>query len=222
MTKAVIFDMDGVLTDTEPVINVAAIQGLREYGVEAHPEDFTPFVGAGEDRYIGGVAAKYGLTYRPEMKRRVYEIYLEILPRMIAPIPGVSELLATLRRHSVPMAVATSADRIKMRANLDAIEVPREWFRVIIVAEDVEQRKPAPDIYLTAAARLAVPASACCVVEDALNGVQAAKRAGMRCVAVESSFPADRLKTAGADTVRRALADVTLADLGVGAGQANR
>ncbi|MGD8447111.1 MAG: hypothetical protein PVI94_26660 [Desulfobacterales bacterium] len=76
MTKAVIFDMDGVMTDSEHLINKAAIAGLREYGIQPEPSDFLPFTGMGEDHYIGGVARKYGLTYIPQMKARVYEIYL--------------------------------------------------------------------------------------------------------------------------------------------------
>ncbi len=215
MIQSVIFDMDGVLTDTEPVINAAAIRGLREYGLDPQPEDFIPFVGMGEDRYIGGVATKYGLEYRPEMKKRVYEIYLDILPDMISPIPGVHELLQQLRDRHVPMAVATSADRIKMEANLHAIHVPLDWFDAIIVAEDVEQRKPAPDIYLAAARKLQKQPAHCCVIEDAVNGVAAAKAAGMRCVAVTGSFTAQELKAAGPDIIRGAIADVTLADLGL-------
>jgi HAD superfamily hydrolase (TIGR01509 family) len=213
--KAVVFDMDGVLTDTEPVINTAAIRGLREYGVEAEPDDFLPFVGAGEDKYIGGVAELYGKVYKPEMKTRVYEIYLKILPGMINPIPGVDLLLRQLRQAGVPMAVATSADRIKMEANLAAINVPLDWFNGIVVAEDVAHKKPAPDIYLAAAAKLDLPPAQCCVVEDAVNGVEAAKAAGMRCVAVESSFPAARLQTAGPDVIRPAIAEITLNDLGI-------
>lgn len=216
MIEAVVFDMDGVLTDTEPVINEAALRGLREYGVEARPEDFEPFVGTGEDNYIGGVARLYGKAYRPEMKTRVYEIYLQILPDMVTPVPGVRELLVALRERNMPMAVATSADRIKMEANLEAVGIPIDWFAVLTVAEDVEKKKPAPDIYETTARKLGCSAAACCVVEDAVNGVQAAKAAGMRCVAVESSFPANRLRAAGADVVRQAMADVRVDDLAAG------
>lgn len=67
----IIFDMDGVLVDSEPVIRMAAIRGLKEYGVFAKPEDFDPFVGAGEDRFVGGVSEKYGVPYVPEMKALV-------------------------------------------------------------------------------------------------------------------------------------------------------
>jgi len=215
MTQAVIFDMDGVLTDSEPVINEAAIRGLREYGVSPDPEDFSPFVGMGEDRYIGGVAEKHGLAYRVEMKRRVYEIYLEILPDLLRSFPGVHELLACLRGREVALAVASSADRIKVAANLRGIGVELGWFGAVITGEDVVARKPAPDIFLAAAAGLGVPPAACCVVEDALSGVAAAKAAGMRCVAVATSFPVAALREAGADIARSALAEVTLADLGI-------
>lgn len=213
LVNAILFDMDGVLTDSEPVINEAAIRGLRERGIDPRPEDFEPFVGMGEDRYIGGVAEAYGLPYTPDMKRRVYEIYLDILPHRLTPFPGVHDLLDALTDAGFRLALASSADRIKVTANLEAIGVPRQRFGAIIAAEDVERRKPAPDIYLEAARRLAVPASECCVVEDALSGIEAAKSAGMRCIAVSTSFPEQRLLQAGADIVRPALADIDLADI---------
>lgn len=213
MTRAVIFDMDGVLTDSEPVINEASIRGLREYGVEPEPEDFIPFVGMGEDRYIGGVAEQYGLTYTLEMKRRVYEIYLEILPGKLQPFPGVHALLARLTDKGVPLALASSADRVKVEANLAAIGVPQATFRALVAGEDVEHKKPAPDIFLVAAQRLEREAAQCCVVEDALSGVQAAKAAGMRCVAVAQSFSEAELAKGGPDGVRATVADIRLEDL---------
>lgn len=215
MIEAVVFDMDGVLTDSEPVINAAAIAGLKEFGVTAQPDDFHPFVGTGEDNYIGGVARKYGRTYVPEMKKRVYEIYLEILPGMIESFPGVHALIAQLRQADVRLAVASSADRIKVAANLAAIEIDTDWFDAIVVGEDVVNKKPAPDSFLCAAKKLGCRPENCCVVEDAVNGVKAAKAAGMRCVAVAQSFPAETLRPAGPDVVRNAVADITLADLGV-------
>ena len=215
MIPAVIFDMDGVLTNSEPVINAAAIAGLREYGINPKPEDFEPFVGTGEDRYIGGVAEAHGLVYRPEMKRRVYEIYLDILPGRIAAFPGVHALLTRLRAHGVNLAVASSADRIKVEANLRAVNIDMAWFGAIITGEDATRKKPAPDLFLAAAARLGRPPENCCVVEDAVNGIQAAKQAGMRCVAVEQSFPAAILRAAGPDVIRPTIAAVTLADLGM-------
>ena len=215
--RHVIFDMDGVLTDSEPVINAAAIAGLREYGVEAKPGDFVPFVGMGEDRYIGGVAELHGKPYVLDMKRRVYEIYLEILPGMIKAFSGVHDLLRLLQDNGFVLAVASSADKIKVEANLAAIDVSLDWFASVIVGEDVEAKKPAPDIYLLTASRLGVQPQTCCVVEDAVNGVVAAKAAGMRCVAVTTSFPREELVAAGADGVRDSLPELRLADF-TGAG----
>jgi HAD superfamily hydrolase (TIGR01509 family) len=215
MIRAVIFDMDGVLTNSEPVINAAAVAGLREFGVEAVPEDFHPFVGMGEDRYIGGVAEKYGVTYVPAMKRRVYEIYLEILPDMLTVFPGVHSLLERLHRAGMLLAVASSADRIKVVANLKAAEIPLDLFAAVISGEDVVRKKPDPAIFLTAAERMHVLPAEACVVEDALTGIEAAKRAGMRCIAVAQTFPPTALAAAGPDCIRPTAADIRMDDFGI-------
>ena len=214
MTAAVLFDMDGVLVDSEPIINAAAIRALAEFGVQARPEDFLPFVGAGEDRYVGGVAELHGKKYVVEMKRRTYDWYLKLLPEMGKAFPGAKQLIEHVRRHGIPCAVASSADRVKVEANLTRVlGVPPDRFAALVTGEDVVRRKPHPDIFLEAARRLGVRPEACCVVEDAVHGVEAAKAAGMRCVAVTTSFPEDMLLAAGADVVRPTIAEVTLDDL---------
>ena len=115
--------MDGVMTDSEDMINEAAIAGLREYGIEPEPTDFLPFLGMGEDHYIGGVTRKYGLTYIPEMKARVYEIYFGLISGRLTAFPGVHDLLEQLKAQKVHRAVGSCADCIKIEANLAAIEV---------------------------------------------------------------------------------------------------
>ncbi len=206
--KAVIFDMDGCLVDTEPVINRAAILGLREWGVEAQPDDFTPFIGAGEVRYIGGVAEKYGVAYQPKMKRRVYEIYLDIVGEMLTPMPGALECLRRFQQNGVVLALASSADRIKIDANLRVAGIDPAVFKIILGAEDVTHKKPAPDIYLKAADKLGAAPEQCIVVEDALNGIRAAKSAGMTCIAVATTFARDKLQETEADFVCDDLFDV--------------
>jgi len=215
MINSIIFDMDGVLTDSEPIINAAAIEGLSEYDINATPEDFAPFVGTGEDRYIGGVAELHGRKYSLDMKKRVYEIYLRILPGLIKPFPGVLDMIKLLKSLDVVMAVASSADRIKVEANLQAIGITPGTFRAIIVGEDVAKKKPSPDIFLAAAKKLHRSPENCCVVEDAVNGIAAAKAAGMRCVTVEHSFPASILSKANPDCIRHLFKDITIADLGL-------
>jgi beta-phosphoglucomutase len=215
MINNVIFDMDGVLTDSEPIINASSIEGLKEYGIYAKPEDFLPFVGTGDDRYIGGVAELYGKKYFPEMKTRVYEIYLRMLPERIKPFPGVIDLINSLKISGIKMAVASSSDRIKVEANLKAIGLNLGSFQTIIVGNDVKKKKPAPDIYLVTAEKMHVLPSNCCVVEDAISGITAAKAAGMRCVAVEHSFPSTELIEAKPDRICHLFADITPADLGI-------
>ncbi len=160
MTTAVLFDMDGVLVDSEPIINAAAIRALAEFGITARPEDFEPFVGAGEDRYVGGVAELHGQTYVPEMKHRTYDWYLKLLPKMGKAFPGAKDLVEHLHRLGIPIAVASSADRIKVEANLTTVlQTPLDRFATIVTGEDVFHRKPHPDIFLQAAQRLGVPAN---------------------------------------------------------------
>ena len=210
--RAVIFDMDGVLVDSEKFINDAAIAMFKEKGLVVQPEDFLPFVGAGEARYIGGVAEHYDFSLDvPAAKQRTYEIYLALIPSQLKPFPGVLQLLHRCREAGLLIAVASSADLIKVRANLETIEVQIEFWDAVVTGEDVTNKKPAPDIFLSAAAKLGVDPRECVVVEDAVNGVQAANAAGMRCVAVATSFAEDRLQEAG--VVRTAIADVTLDDL---------
>jgi len=210
--RAVIFDMDGVLTDSEPLINAAAVAMFKEFGLAVKPEDFLPFVGAGEDRYLGGVAEKYSFGFDlVAAKHRTYEIYLDLVPSQLEVFSGAVELVQACRRAGLRRAVASSADRVKVEANLEKIGLPVASWDAVIVGEDVRLKKPAPDIFLLAAARLGCGAGECAVVEDAVNGVQAAKAAGMRCVAVAQTFPAHRLTLA--DQVLPTIAAVTVADL---------
>ncbi len=191
---AVLFDMDGCLVDTEPVINKAAILALKEWGVKAKPEDFIPFIGRGETTYISGVAEKYGVDYDSKMKDRVYEIYLEIVEEMLTPHKGALECLAELNRSNIPMVLASAADHLKIDANLRVAGIDRSIFQAILGAEDVKEKKPAPDIYLTAAKAVSMPPGQCIVVEDAPNGIQAAHNANMRCIALTTTFDRKEIK----------------------------
>jgi len=210
--RAVIFDMDGVLTDSEPLINAAAVAMFRERGVKVAPEDFHPFIGTGENRYIGGVAEKHNVVLDiEEAKRRTYEIYLAMVPERLHAFPGAVEFVRACRAAGFQTAVASSADLVKIEANLRKIGLPPENWSAVVSAEDVLHKKPAPDIFLAAARKLDVTPNACVVIEDAVNGIQAAKAAGMRCVAVAQSFPPARL--GGADLVKAGIGELRIEDL---------
>jgi HAD superfamily hydrolase (TIGR01509 family) len=158
------------------------------------------------------VAVLHGITLDlQEAKRRTYEIYLKELPGRLRAFPGATAFVRQCRQAGLRTAVASSADWIKVAANLNAIGLPPAEWDVVVTAEDVLHKKPAPDIFLAAARKLGLPPSACVVIEDAVNGIDAARAAGMHCIAVAQSFPPSRLSHA--DRVRPAIADVTLADV---------
>ena len=209
---AVIFDMDGVLTDSEPLICAAAMAMFAEQGVVVAESDFTPFVGAGENRYIGGVAEKHGVTLDlPVAKARTYEIYLDLVPQQLRMFPGADSLVEACKAAGLQVAVASSADQIKIRANLAAIGLPPAYWDAVVSGEELVRLKPAPDLFLEAARRMQVLPETCVVIEDAINGVAAAKAAQMRCVAVETSFPAAQL--GAADCVRATIDLIRLTDI---------
>lgn len=194
MIKGVLFDMDGVLLDSEEFMCEAAIRMFFEKGLLVKKEDFLPFVGMGENRYLGGVAEKYGCDFNLEKdKGRAYEIYAMITSGKLFSLPGVHEFIGRCQRRALKLAVATSADRIKMRINLDALGLPSGTFEQTVNGLEVEREKPFPDIYLESARRLGLLPEECLVVEDAVSGIDAARSAGSKCLALKTSFPAERL-----------------------------
>lgn len=196
LLRGIVFDMDGVLCDSEPFINEAAIRMFRQvHHATVQPDDFLPFVGAGEDRYIGGVAEKYGITLTmPRDKETTYDIYLDIIKGRLHPLAGAVDYIRRCRARGLKLAVATSADARKMRGNLHEIGLPESTFDAIVTGDDVRLKKPDPQIFLLAAGRLGLAPAECLVVEDAVNGVKAAHAAGSRCLALSTSFPAEELR----------------------------
>lgn len=194
MIKGVLFDMDGVLVDSEPFICKAAVLMFEELGLKVTPDDFIPFVGTGENRYIGGVSEKYGITVNIEqVKARTYEIYKSIIKDRLKPLPGVHEFIEKCRKIGFKIAVATSADLVKMESNLSEIQLDPCLFDATVNGLEVENKKPHPDIYIKASWKLGLKPEECLVVEDALSGIKAAIAAGCRCLAVTSSFRKDEL-----------------------------
>jgi HAD superfamily hydrolase (TIGR01509 family) len=204
---AVIFDMDGVLCDSEPFLAEAAGTLFAErFGLEVRPHEFLPFVGTGEDRYLGGVAEKYGLQLdMPADKQLTYQIYLRVIRGRMQPLPGVTSFVQDCRKRGLRMAVATSADRIKMEGNLREISLPPETFDVCVNGNEVERKKPDPQIFVVAAKRLRVRPKKCLILEDSPHGIVAAKAIGSLCLALTTSFQESELRSAGADWISRDL-----------------
>lgn len=197
MLKGILFDMDGVLVDSEKYICEAAIRMFAEHGVHVKPEDFIPFVGSGEGRYLGGVAEKYGFPFDLERdKKRTYDLYAQIGKGKLEPLKGVKEFISKCKERGIKLAVATSADEIKMNINLREIGIPASTFDATVSGSEVQHKKPDPEIFVTAARKIGLNPQECLVVEDAVNGVKAAKDSGAKCLALTTSFPAEQLKEA--------------------------
>ena len=215
MTWAMIFDVDGVVADTEALNARASAMMFRElYGVEVRPEDFRPFVGTGDERYVQGVAEKDGVAIDTaaavERRRANFFTLLETEP--LPAMPGVLELVQAARDDpSVRLAIATSGNKDKQFPVIEGAGLRPEWFDAVITGDDVTRKKPDPQIYLVTAERLGIPPDRCVVFEDAPVGVTAAKAAGMKCVAVTGSVEAEEL--GHADLVVDSLAEVGMGAL---------
>ena len=215
MEWALIFDVDGVVADTEVLNAKASVLMFQQlYGVTVQPEDFRPFVGTGDERYCEGVAEKYGVPIdtAAAVQRRAENFFQLLEHEPLPAAPGVLGLVQAARdAPDMKVAIATSGQKAKQFPVIEGTGLRLEWFDVVLTGDDVERKKPEPQIYLRTAERLRVPPERCVVFEDAPAGVAAAQRAGMCCVAVTSTVSASEL--AGADLIVDSLAEVSVARL---------
>lgn len=211
-----LFDVDGVIADTEPLNARVTIRVLKEmFGLAGvKREDFEKGIGRGAEAYTKAGAKVHGLELTDEQAKtaaQVREQYLiEALHEEPLPaFPGVLELIqAGLNDPDFRLAIATSASRELGQAILESARVPYDRM-AFVNASEVKKKKPDPEIFLTAAQRVDLPPGRCVVFEDAPSGVQAARAAGTHCVAVTNSVPAQELS--GADLVCDSLEQVDLA-----------
>ena len=184
-----LFDLDGVLADTEPLHWAAYREVLLELGVDVGIEEYRRrFISHGGGPEYACEAYRLPLT-ADELRARKLPRYLALLRRGVPPRPGARAALERLRGH-YRTAVATNSVRTEVDLILDAIGVS-SLLDTIVAREDYRDAKPAPDAYLTAAARLGLPASECAVVEDTPRGLGAALAAGMRALALPNELTAD-------------------------------
>ncbi|KAK9805135.1 hypothetical protein WJX72_001459 [[Myrmecia] bisecta] len=210
--------MDGVLCNSEEASREVGAEVMGElYGISVTADEFIPFAGTGEANFLGGVARKYGVAgFDPAAaKSRFFQIHTGKYAKPDAGIgfPGARELVAACRKAGLKVAVASSADRIKVDANLSATGFALDSFDAIVSADAFERLKPSPDIFLAAAAQLGVSPRNCVVIEDAAAGVQAARAAGMRCIAVTTTLSEGQMVGQAPDVIRRDISQIALADI---------
>jgi beta-phosphoglucomutase len=199
--RAVIFDMDGVLIDSSAHHRASWVAMLGELGLAAPPEFWRLTIGRPA---VEAVPLLVGRDLAPAEARRLalrkHEHYLRLSQQGPLAVAGVGAFLEDLVRRGVPRAVGTSARRDDTTRHLGALGLAR-YFDVVVAADDVVNGKPDPEVYLRAAQRLGQPSAGCLVFEDAVVGVTAARRAGMRVIGVATAYPADELLAAGAERV---------------------
>lgn len=207
-----VFDVDGILGDTEG-LSVTATNRMYEtlYGFTVDPEEFTPFIGTGAERYCIGPAEKRGVTIdlaQAVELRHKYFLELLVTDPDIS-FPGIHPLIeAAAASPEWKLGIATSSPGKKSAQTLKSSRVNTDLFDVWIHGDMISHKKPHPEIYERAARELGLAPSACVAVEDAILGVQSARSAGMKVIAVTNSFPAEALQEA--DIIVSSLEEVTL------------
>jgi HAD superfamily hydrolase (TIGR01509 family) len=176
---AVILDMDGVVIDSQAAANRALVEAAGRHGVRLSVAELEDLVGASEEQFWAYVKTRYRLPEPIAHYAASYDEDSEIAgydETLFS--PGLDALLTELRGAGLLIALTTSASNKRMNAVIDIYRLA-QWFDVALCREDALRPKPAPDLFLAAAAALGVPASACVVIEDSSAGMAAARAAGM-------------------------------------------
>lgn len=182
--KAIIFDMDGLLVDSEPVWWEAENAVFAEYGITVEAEVRSRMVGLRNDEFIALLRETYKVPASHDtLANDVLGRLLELIPAKVKPTRGAKEILAWTHEHHMPIAIASSSPQMI----IEAIVRSQGWQDLIPIrcsAEGLPKGKPAPDVYLKAAEMLGIAPQDCLALEDSPNGARAAVAAGMMCYAI--------------------------------------
>ena len=196
LPKAVIWDMDGVIADTGAAHFAAWRQVMAELGRPFDEADFRRIFGIVNPDAVrlllGETVSSYEIARISERKETLFREAVQV---QVSLLPGVETWLERLRQQGYRQAIASSAPPANIEVLLHVLNVG-PYFQATVSADDVTKGKPDPAIFLKAAAALGVSPARCVVVEDAVAGVEAARRAGMICLAVATTQPAERLSDA--------------------------
>lgn len=183
--KAVIFDMDGVLVNSEPFYVEVEQKNFKKLGLNISQEEHTTYQGTATDLMWEKVIDKHGLSHSVEelveMTNSMVTPYFRSL-ETIEPMPGVQDLILNLYKRKIPMGLASSSfpDVIEIILQKTGL---KKYFSAVIDSQMAGSSKPEPDIFLLTAEKLEVEPKKCVVIEDSKNGIKAAKQAGMFCIA---------------------------------------
>ncbi len=217
LPAAVIFDMDGVLIDSNPfhIQKWAEFLGARgiPYNAEDLPRQILGYRNDTAFRLFFG--SHLGEDKMKELSEELEERFRQVFRRHARPLPGLKALIDECQAAALPMAVASSAMTKNIDFVLEVLEL-RPYFTAIVSGDEVSHAKPDPEIYLKTAEKLKLAAWQCVAFEDSFVGIESAKRANMKCVGIASTFPAEELRgQTHADLVVNGFEELSLARLRV-------
>jgi HAD superfamily hydrolase (TIGR01509 family) len=195
--RAVIFDCDGVLVDSE-VLGLRALQmALQDAGLEMPMESLTRFSGRSHNETLAELEQEFGVSLLDRnLDERLQLHYMGLVRSSgLRSCPGIPEFIAALKQKCIPFTLASSGPRQKVLLSLRSVGLEPE-FPDFISGDDVSRAKPAPDPYLAAAAILNIKASDCLAIEDSPNGIRSARAAGMQVIAVTNTYKREMLAEA--------------------------
>lgn len=213
--KAVIFDMDGTLFNSEPLHVQSEILTLKDYGIQNTDDVYNLIdqtIGKPNENAARVFSKHYGVHIEPadyvrDKQNHLLRLYKNKID--FAPIEGAQILIEALYEAGYPLAVASSSDQIEIDTLMDRFNF-KKYFKVFLSGQFIERKKPYPDIFLKAAWELGVPASSCLIFEDSPTGIQAAKSARAVVIAIQNKHAPMQLDVSLADHV---IEDFTQMDL---------
>lgn len=185
MLEAVIFDMDGVIIDSEPIYKMVEEEIFESLNISVMEEEFNKYIGTNSYYLWKCIKENHGLENSVEelvkLERESNLNYLIKHKELIKPVEGVVELIQDINNNGTKLAVASSSPIELISTIIDTIGI-RKYFDYIVTGDYVKKCKPEPDVFLYAANKINIEPNKCLVIEDSKNGTIAAKKAGMRCL----------------------------------------
>jgi HAD superfamily hydrolase (TIGR01509 family) len=211
LPSAVIFDMDGVMIDSNPFHLAKWADLLSEHGIPFDREKLPKQIfGKRNDTALRMFFGRIGTAARRRLSEELEATFRRTFKPHARPLPGLVRLIRECARQSIPMAVASSAMVKNIEFAVDTLKL-RPYFQELVSGDHVSKPKPHPEIYLKAARKLGIPPEECLAFEDSFVGIEAAKRAGMVCVGIGSTFRLQELRRqTRADWVVKGFQQVTV------------
>ena len=199
MIKALVFDVDGVLVDSEDISISVGIKFFRKLGHSLSRKDFEPHLGTGERTFLSGPADDNGIVFDYDEASRFFkDEYLDEINGRDLALPGAKRLIALAKDCGLMVAIASSAPAWKVEANVMAIGFAPSDFDAFITGADIKRNKPEPDIYQMALIKLGCSPGEAIVFEDSAGGITSSSKAGIRTVALETTIDRSAGLAAGA------------------------